>query len=272
MSIGSLLYLHRGSLSSAEIKSDLDFLIKLLENEGRKKKRWEVYLNGNEESFEDGDVHSHSLLMEHLAYKESMIEGLDEEKAITLMWTARFHDLGELKDGDINFNLKTENDDAEEAIHIRKKIHSNLKSDYVKEMLEKALSISLDRRNLPNEEFDYVDFFQSLEGRGYMNTAIKMLEKKHISQWNMLMANVFFNQLIPMIEHGKKYRSVRIYLQKNAKMISRGIENHFTHEHVHKSFEKIYGQGLEEKKKSMDISTKKIDQIKKAWEEFIEKY
>ena len=272
MNVSSLLYLHKKTTSSTQTKKDFDYLLELLRVEGSKKKRWEIYLEDGEELLEDGDVHSHSLLMEHLAYKETMIEGLNEEKSIMLMWAARFHDLGELKTGDKNFNLKTQSDDAEEAGHIRQNIQSNLKSEYTKKMLEKALIISLDRQNLSGEEFDYVDFFDSLERRGYLNTALKMLKTQSINEWNTLVANVFFNQLIPLIEHGNKYRSVRVYLQKNSKMISHGLDNHFTHEHVHRSFERIYSpESLVEKKKSMDITPARVEMIKKAWQDFLEK-
>ena len=271
MSSSSLLYLNKKTIASNEIKNDVDFLLDLLYQEGSKRKRWEIYLSENDANFEDENVHSHSLLLEYLAYREAMIEGLNEEKALLLMWTARFHKLGEIENGDILYNLKKENDRLEKSSYARKHIYSKLRSDYAKNMLEKVLTISLDRRNLTDEEFDFVNFFDSLKGRGHINTALKMIEKKSISQWEVLAANVLFNQLVPLVEHGKKYRSVRVYLQKNAKKISHALENHLTQEQLIRGFEKIYGQNnFEEKKKFLDISPEKVAQIKSVWLTFVE--
>ncbi len=271
MKANSLLYLHKKTLSSNEIKNDVDFLLDLLYQEGSKRKRWTTYLNENDGTFEDENLHSHGVLMEYLAYRETMVEGLSEEKALFLMWAARFHKLGDLKDGDVAYNLKTEDDRKEKAEYVRKHIHSKLESDYARNMLEKVLAISLDRKNLTDDTFDYVGFFDSLKCRGQINIALKMIQHKSISQWDVLAANVFFNQIVPLVEHGKKYRSVRVYLQKNAKLITYGLENHVTHENVRLGFEKIYGQAnFEENKKFLDISPEKVAQIKSVWLTFVE--
>lgn len=235
MNISSLLYLHRQTTASSDVKKDFDFLIELLREEGSKKKRWEIYLDANEKILEDGDLHSHSLLMEHLAYREATFEGLSEDQIILLMWAARFQNLHELTGN--------------------KNVHDNLQSEYAKEMLAKAVLISA-KKNISNEEFDYAEFFDSIERRGHLNTALKLLESKHITGWNSLVADAFFEQLLPIIEHTKKYRSARFFLLKNSRKISHGLGNHFTREHV---------------SKSSDIMPSRIKQIKKAWQDFLEK-
>ncbi len=271
MSTNSLLYLHKKTISSNEIRNDVDFLLELLFQEGSKQKRWEVYLNENDAAFEDENIHSHCSLLEYLAYREAVVEGLSEEKALLLMWTARFYKLGEMENGDTLFNLKTKNDGGKKSHYVRKHIHSKLQSDYAKNMLEKVLAISLDKKNLLDENFDFVDFFDSLKRRGSINTALKMIQQKSILRWDVLAANVLFNQIVPLVEHGKKYRSVRVYLQKNSKQISHALENHFTHEQLIRGFEKIYGQDdFEEKKKFLDISPEKVLGIKNVWFNFVQ--
>jgi len=271
MSSSSLLYLHKKTLSSDEIKNDVDFLLDLISNKGAKNRRWEAYLSENDVMVEDGDVHSHSALMESLAYRETMVEGLNEEQALLLMWTSRFHKLGEFISGDVLYNLKKNDTRTARATYVRKHIQSQLRSDYVKNMLEKVLSISLDEKNLSEDNFDFVDFFGSLKCRGHINTALKMVEKKTISQYDILAANVLFNQIMPLVEYSGKYRSVRVYLKKNAKLITHALDKHLTHEKLRQSFKLIYQQDdFEKKQKFLDISPAKLTEIKSAWLNFIQ--
>ena len=267
---GSLLYLHKKTLASGEIASDVTFLLDLLSREGSKKKRWGAYLSENDGAFEDENIHSHCSLLEYLAYREAMVEGLDEDQTLLLMWAARFYKLGEMENGDVLYNLKTAQERKRKAEYVRKNIQHQLQSDYAKDMLEKVLTVSLDKKNL-SPGFDLVDFFDSLKSRGHVNTALRMIQQKSISQWDVLASNVLFNQLVPLVEHGKKYRSAKVYLQKNAKLITYGLENYLTHEHVNRGFELIYGKAdFEEKKKFLDVSPAKLAQIKNIWLTFVE--
>lgn len=220
MSVSSLLYLHKKTLSSNDIKSDVDFLLGLLKNEGSKKKRWKEYLGENETVPEDGNLHLHSVLMEQIAYREVMVENFDEERALLLIWAARFGKLGELHD------LGAREEEIEKADYVRKNIHNQLQSDYVKGIMEKVLKISLHRENPENEKFDLVSFFDSLQRRGQLNTALKMLDQKSILAWDLLVSQELSEHLPALLRHSKKYRSAKIYLQKNAKQISSGLENH----------------------------------------------
>jgi len=266
MSSSSLLYLHKKTLSSHAIKNDVDFLLGLIKEKGTTQKRWENYLGKNESMSEDGNIHSHSSLMEHLAFREVTVEGLSDERAILLMWTARFHKLGELQRGDILYNLKTADDKAEKIDYLKEHVHSKLKSKYAKEMLEKVLAISLDEKNLSEDNFDFVDFFGSLKCRGHINTALRMIQQQEIVHYDILAANVLFNQIIPLVGYSGKYRSVRVYLKKNASRIDQAVKNHLTHEKLRKSFKLIYQQDdFEEKQKFLDISPAKVTEIRNTW-------
>ncbi len=266
MSSSSLLYLHKKTLSSHAIKNDVDFLLGLIEEKGTKLKRWENYLAENESMAEDGNIHSHSSLLEHLAFREVTIEGLNDERAILLMWTARFHKLGELRRGDILYNLKTANDKAEKVSYLKDYVQGKLKSKYAKEMLEKVLAISLDKKNLSEDEFDFVDFFSSLKCRGHINTALKMIQQQEIAQYDILAANVLFNQIRPLVEYSGKYRSVRVYLKKNASRIDQAVKKHLTHEKLRQSFKLIYQQeDFKQEQNSLDVSLEKVTEIKNIW-------
>ncbi|NTV41273.1 MAG: hypothetical protein HGA61_03310 [Candidatus Moranbacteria bacterium] len=247
MSTSSLLYLHKKNLSSNDIKSDVDFLLGLLKEEGSKKKRWEKYLDENESVPGDGNLHLHSGLMEQIAYREVMVENFKEEKALLMMWAARFGKLGELH------NLGLDAGELEKASYVRKHIHSKLKSDYVREIMEKVLKISLHRENPEDEKFDLVGFFDSLQRRGQMNTALKMLERKSIAQWDQLVSQELFEHLPILLGHAEKYRSAKIYLQKNAKQISHSLANHLEYEN------------FPEKRKV------EIEELRSAWEVFAQK-
>jgi hypothetical protein len=271
MSSSSLLYLHKKTLSSHAIKNDVDFLLGLIKEKGTKQKRWENYLAEHESMSEDGNIHSHSSLLEHLAFREVTVEGLSDERAILLMWTARFHKLGELRRGDILYNLKTVNDKAEKVGYLKEHVQGKLKSKYAKEMLEKVLAISLDEKNLSEDEFDFVDFFSSLKCRGHINTALRMIQQQEIAQYDILAANVLFNQIMPLVGYSGKYRSVRVYLKKNASRIDQAVKNHLTHKKLKQSFKLIYQQDdFEQKQEFLDISPEKVAQIKSVWLTFVE--
>lgn len=171
MELNSLLYLHFDTLASKEIKSDVDFLVDLIKS--------------------DAEKHSHASVLEHLAFKESLIEGLEEEKILMLMWTARFHGLGE-------------------AEHVRENIHNKLESTYAKDMLEKVILISLERKNFPEDSFDYVGFFDSLQNRAHLKKAMDLQGP---------VSNIS-GHVEALGEHGKKYRSARIFLQKHERTIN----------------------------------------------------
>ena len=240
MANNSLLYLHKKNTATTQIKKDFDYLIDLSRKEGLKQKRWNAYRNDTENAFEDGDAASRAAIMEHLAFKESVIEGLDEEKILMLMWVGRFHDL---------FNLVSEQIDVE---HESANVFKNLKSGYVKKMLAKTFSIVESRKNLSEDNFDYVDFFDSLEGRSHLDSALRAVDKKHPDDWNILFADIFLDHLLPVIKHGKKYRSASVYLQRNGKKISDVLENNFSHQNSRRS----------------DNSLIEFEKIKKIWNEF----
>ena len=246
MAISSLLYLHKKTLSSNEIKNDVDFLLGLLAKKGSQIKRWQNYLSEDEIMLEDANLHMHSDLMEQIAYREVMVENFEEEKALFLMWAARFGKLGELHE------LGLDAGELEKANYVRQDILSQLQSDYAREIMEKVLQISSSKENPENEQFDLVGFFDSLQRRGQMNTALKMLEQKSILRWEQLVSQELFEHLPILLEHAEKYRSAKIYLQKNAKQISHGMENH-----------------LKSKQLAVEHQTK-IDKLRNAWQVFVQ--
>lgn len=244
MSVSSLLYLHKKTLSSKEIKNDVDFLLDLLSKEGSKRKRWQAYLDEDEEIAGDENLHAYSDLMEQLAYREVMVENFDEETALFLIWLARFGKLGELHD------LGSEAGELEKTEHLRKNIHSRLQSDYVKEMLEKIIIVSLRRQNPENAQPELADFFDSLQRRGQLKTALNVLESRSLSRWESLVANELFEHLPVLLDHSGKFRSAKIFLRKNARQISQGVENHLKYENF------------------SDKHKEKIIETKKAWKIF----
>jgi hypothetical protein len=228
----SLLYLHKETIATHEIKRDVDFLLDLHAKEAVKNKRWQSYLKEQENILGDENAHTHSVFLEFLAYKESAIEGLSERQTLMMMWIARFHGLGNIvQDRDYIFN--------------------KLDSVYVKSMMENVLSIAIDRKNVTNDEFDYVSFFDSLKRRAHLSVALKQLEKKAIVDWNFLVADVFAEHMDSLFEAGKTYRSVKVFLQKNGKMINHGLEHTFTSKYVR------------------DIPLIRIDAMKKGWNEHL---
>ncbi|MEI7621504.1 MAG: hypothetical protein WCJ51_03135 [Candidatus Moraniibacteriota bacterium] len=244
MSTSSLLYLHKKTLSSNEIKNDVDFLLGLLAERGSQVKRWQSYLNEDETVAGDENLHLHSGLMEQIAYREVMVENFAEDQALFLLWAARFGKLGELHD------LGLDAGELEKAAFVRQNILSQLQSDYVREIMEKVLQISAHKENPENEQFDLVGFFDSLQRRGQMNTALKMLERKSIVQWDQLVSQELFEHLPILLGHAEKYRSAKIYLQKNAKQISHGVENHLNQERL------------------AEKHTAKIEELRNAWQVF----
>lgn len=246
MSSSSLLYLHKKTLSSDEIKNDVDFLLGLLAEKGSQIKRWQAYLNEDETVSGDENLHLHADLMEQMTYREVMVENFSEEAALFFMWAARFGKLGELHDSGTTAGK------LEKADYVRQNIHSQLQSEYVKEIMEKVLQISLHEENPKNEQFDSVGFFDSLQRRGQLNTALKMLQQKSISRWEQLVAKEIFENLPVLLGHTKKYRSVKVFLQKNAKQISHGMENHIKYENFP---EKHRG---------------KVDQLQDIWLAFVQ--
>lgn len=244
MSISSLLYLHKKTLSSKDIKDDVDFLLGLLAEKGSQIKRWQAYLNEDETVAGDENLHLHSGLMEQMTYREVMVENLSEEEALFFMWAARFGKLGELHDLGLNVGK------LEKADYVRRNIHSQLQSDYAREIMEKVLQISAHKENPANEQFDSVGFFDSLQRRGQLNTALKMLQQKSIAQWDQLVSQELFEHLPILLGHAEKYRSVKIFLQKNAKQISHGVENHLNQERL------------------AEKHTAKIEELRNAWQIF----
>ena len=232
MNIGSLLYLHRDSLASEEIKNDIDFLVGELERQAVRRRRWELYLAEHERIREDETDYMHAGIMEHLAYKESIIEGLEEQQILLLMWAARFHVF-------------------REAEYVTNLIAANLKSEYARDMLEKSVSLALHGEDFSDDSFDYPDFFDSLKRRARLKLALTVAEGKPIAQWNALVASVLYANIPALLGHGEKYRSVRVFLRKNERPITHSLENHFHHQHISLA------------------SSQEVADIKKRWRLFI---
>jgi hypothetical protein len=197
MNIGSLLYLHKDTLASDDIKADVDFLVELLK--------------------QDAQGHLNSSILEHLAYREAMIEGLEEEQALLMMWAARFHGLGH---GD----------------HVRKNVHNKLESAYAKEMLEKVVLISFDKKNIPNDAFDYVVFFESLKNRAHLKAALNRIGDDLNDIFDETSLNLFLQNVSNLIEHGNNYRSARVFLMKNESLISNHLDNNFNKKNSNEKF------------------------------------
>lgn len=252
-------------------KQDAEYLLSVLDDRGTQVKRWKAYLSENEELPIDGNVCNHSARMEELTYKIILEEGLSEKEISNLIWTARFHDLGELGLGDQDFNLKTVDDDLAEAKYIESEIVKVIKSSYVSEMMNKVLRISLYRKNLVGENFDYVSYFNALEVLGYLETAIYVMNKRVIKNWQILVSGVAYNQINSLVNYGRTFRSVREYLKKRVDFLDQLIEKNFTLRDSISGFQKIYQTNdliFLRDEKNIVLTNKYIRCLKDEWRLF----
>jgi hypothetical protein len=156
-------------------------------------------------------------------FRQSQPGFLSPHEEEILKATALIHDWAEAIIGDIDYNDKTEEDEAEELRHLTAILDERYTEDTtgVKQILLEALDVVHD----PTSKLGRV--FNTLERVGYVRTALRAASHVRAgtapdcaNELGWLASNVLDNHTAILIERAEEYAPVKTYLMNQAEVIT----------------------------------------------------
>ena len=183
---------------------------------------WEKMMGYDVNNFEHGRLTFGitRLFIDHINQSDSEIKFNPEEQRLLLL-TAIVHDWPEgiTKNGDVSYDQKTTQDEAEELTGIEQIITGMFGQENLH--LSKQIQNVLDDRN---SKLGMA--FNAIERIGYLRTGLRGWEKSKITPPEIstnliwLTNNAILNQVSKLVEYSSIYPPIDSYLQKNKKLIS----------------------------------------------------
>ena len=185
---------------------------------------------------------------------------LTTEEQEDLLLAATVHDWGEAIIGDINYDLKTPQDEIRELEELEKMV----KEMYGEKNSQLSSRVDTVINNIINGHNTKLGkMFNAIERIGYLRTALHVWKKttgeistelKRNLDW--ISCNVLLGSLTQLMEYSKTYPPVALYLKENKEIIT-DIFNNLPEE----SFLKYDPKEVEQKKQ-------KFNTVRQAWQEY----
>ncbi|HSW99508.1 MAG TPA: hypothetical protein VLH38_00555 [Patescibacteria group bacterium] len=155
---------------------------------------------------------------------QSQPEILTDAEATTLKVAALIHDWAEAKTGDISWGDKTAEHEAEEQAAFDASFHEFYTGDATEVINRARKEVIFDHGDTKSK---LGAIFNAIERVGYMTTALRAYD--HISHetageceagFTWLVADVFCNQTVALLEYAKQYNAVKDYLARKQSLIA----------------------------------------------------